>query len=116
MNDNSLTMTVPLRTDEHGTMYVANTRVTLDSIVNFYLQGETPENLQKGFPTVRLQDIYAVIAYYLSRRAEVDAYLKKRTAEAEGIRQEIEASHPPKTTRAELKARLEAQQGQQDAS
>ncbi len=113
---NEPTMTIPLRTDEHGTIYVSSTRVTLDSIVNFYLQGESPEDLYKGFPTIPLQDIYAVIAYYLSHRAEVDSYLKKRNDEAERIRQEIEASYPPKVTRADLRARLETQQGKPDAN
>lgn len=113
MNTNEPTMTIPLQTDEHGTIHVANTRVTLDSIINFYLQGESPEDLHKGFPTVPLSDIYAVIAYYLARRAEVDAYLTKRNDEAERIRQEVEEKYPPKVTRADLQARLDARQGKQ---
>jgi uncharacterized protein (DUF433 family) len=116
MNANEPTMTIPLRTDERGTIYVSNTRVTLDSIVNFHLQGESPEDLHKGFPTIPLGDIYAVIAYYLSHRAEVDIYLQRRNDEAERIRQEIEASYPPKVTRADLQGRLEAQQGKSDAN
>jgi uncharacterized protein (DUF433 family) len=116
MNANEPTMTIPLRTDEHGTIRIGNTRVTLDSIINFYLQGESPEDLHAGFPTVPLSDIYAVIAYYLSHRAEVDSYLKKRNDEAERIRQEVEAKYPPKVTRAELQARLDARQGKQGAN
>ncbi len=116
MDANEPTMTIPLRTDEHGTILVANTRVTLDSIVNFYLQGESPEDLHRGFPTVPLSDIYAVIAYYLAHRAEVDAYLKRRNDEAERIRQEVEERYPPKVTRADLQARLDARQGKQDAN
>lgn len=116
MDANEPTMTIPLRTDEHGTILVANTRVTLDSIVNFYLQGESPEDLHRGFPTVPLSDVYAVIAYYLAHRAEVDAYLKRRNDEAERIRQEVEERYPPKVTRADLQARLDARQGKQDAN
>lgn len=107
---NEPTMTIPLRTDEHGTIYVSNTRVTLDSIVNFYLQGESPEDLHQGFPTIPLSDIYAVIAYYLANRDEANAYLKRRNDEAQRIRQEIEVAHPPKITRAELQARRDTQQ------
>jgi uncharacterized protein (DUF433 family) len=116
MNVNEPTMTIPLRTDEHGTVHIGNTRVTLDSIINFYLQGESPEDLHNGFPTIPLQDIYAVIAYYLAHREKVDSYLKKRNDEAERIRQEIEARYPPKVTRADLQARLAAKRGKQDAS
>jgi len=34
--------------------------------------------LWKGFPTVPLTDMYAVIAYYLAHHDEVDDYLKYR--------------------------------------
>ena len=107
-------MTIPLHMDEHGLMRVSGTRVTLDSIINYYLQGESPEDLHEGFPTVPLPDIYAVIAYYLTHRDELDAYLKRRETEANRIRQEIEARYPPKVTRAELLKRLEAKQNDQD--
>ena len=96
------TMEIPLRTDEHGAIRVSGTRVTLDSLINYYLQGESPEELHAGFPTVPLTDIYAVIAYYLAHRDDLDDYLKRRAEEAERIRQEIEANYTP-----EQKARHE---------
>jgi uncharacterized protein (DUF433 family) len=101
------TVTLPLQMDEHGAIRVSGTRVTLDTLLAFYQQGETPEALHEGFTTVPLADIYAVIAYYLANRNEVDAYLKQREIEGERIRQEWEARHPP-LTKAELLARLEA--------
>jgi hypothetical protein len=42
-----------------------------------------------------LTDVYAVIAYYLANREEVDAYLKERDEVANRIRQEIEANYTP---------------------
>ena len=110
MNANDPTLTVPLRTDAHGAIRIGQTRVTLDTLINFYLQGESPEDLHAGFPTIPLPDIYAVIAYFLANRAEVDVYLQQRQAEADRIQREIEAQYPPKVTRAELQARLEAKQ------
>ena len=110
MNTNEPSMTIPLRTDEHGAIRIGDTRVTLDSIINYHLQGESPEDLHEGFPIVSLQDIYAVIAYYLANRTEVDIYLKRRNDEAKRIQQEIEANYPPKITRADLLARLEVHQ------
>jgi uncharacterized protein (DUF433 family) len=101
------TVTLPLQLDEHGAIRVSGTRVTLDTLIGFYRQGETPEDLHEGFPTVPLADIYAVISYYLAHRDEVDAYLKRRNEEAGRIRQEWEARNPP-PTKAELLARLEA--------
>jgi uncharacterized protein (DUF433 family) len=114
MIPNSPTLSVPLHTDEHGSIRVSRTRVTLDSIINFYLQGESPEQLHDAFPTVPLTDVYAVIAYYLAHQQEVDAYLKRREEEANRIRAEIEAKYPP-ITRDELEKRLEARKQDQDS-
>jgi uncharacterized protein (DUF433 family) len=103
------TVTLPVKLDEHGRIRVSGTRVTLETLINYFLQGETAEDLHEGFPTVPLADIYAVIAYYLAHQAEVLAYLRQRAQQAEGIRQEWEAKHPP-PTKAELLARRDARQ------
>lgn len=108
------TLIVPLHTDEDGNIRVSRTRVTLDTIVGFYKQGDTAERLHEGFPTVPLADIHAVIAYYLAHREEVDAYLQRREEEAARIRAEWEAKYPPKVRRGELLARLEAKKRAQD--
>lgn len=95
MNVTQPTLTIPLQTDEHGAIRVSGTRVTLDTLIARYQQGDTPEAIHEGFPTVPLTDIYAVIAYYLAQRAELDAYLKWRDEEAERFRQEVEANATP---------------------
>jgi uncharacterized protein (DUF433 family) len=102
------TFTLPLRLDEHGAILASGTRVTLDTLIDFYHQGESPEDLHEGFPTIPLADMYAVIAYYLANRADVDAYLKRRRQEADRIRQEWETRNPP-PAKTELLARLDSQ-------
>jgi uncharacterized protein (DUF433 family) len=103
------TITLPLTTDERGVIRVSNTRVTLHTLLAFYKQGEGPEALHEGFPTVPLADIHAVIAYYLANQAEIDDYLAQLDAKAERMREEMEKRFPP-ITKAELQARLDAQQ------
>jgi uncharacterized protein (DUF433 family) len=100
---NPPTLIVPIRMDEHGAIRVSNTRVTLDTLLARYQQGDSPESIHDGFPTVPLTDIYAIIAYYLVHRDEVDAYLKQRDEEAQRIRQEVEANATP-----EQRARTQA--------
>jgi uncharacterized protein (DUF433 family) len=100
---------LPLKMDEYGAIRVSGTRVTLDTLIGFYQQGETPEALYAGFPSVPLADIYTVIAYYLANQAEVEAYLDERRQQGEAIRQEWETRNPP-PSRAELIARLDAKQ------
>lgn len=103
------TVHLPLKLDDLGVIRISGTRVTLDTLIDFYHQGETPEDLHEGFPTIPLADIYAVIAYYLAHQEDIDAYLRRRSAEAEHIRREWEGrSSPP--TKAELLARHNARQ------
>jgi uncharacterized protein (DUF433 family) len=108
------TVTLPLKMDEHGAIRVSGTRVTLVTVIARYHQGDSPESIHEGFDVLPLNDIYAVIAYYLAHRAELDAYLKRREEDAERLRQEWEAKYPPKVTKAELLARLEAHKNNQD--
>jgi uncharacterized protein (DUF433 family) len=94
---------VPIRVDEHGIIRVGNTRVTFDTVIARFHHGDTPEQINSGFPTLKLADIYAVIAYYLDNQDEMDAYLRQQEKEAEEIRNEIESRQPKA---AELRTRL----------
>lgn len=91
-----LILTIPLETNEDGTIHVRNSRVTLDTIIARHRQGLSPESINERFPTVPINDIYAVIAYYLTHKGELDLYLQQRNEEAEQIRQKIEANYTPK--------------------
>lgn len=82
---------VPLRTDENGVIRVGQTRVTLLTIVARHQAGDSPEDIQRGFPTVSLGEIYAVIAYYLTHREAVDEYIRQVEADGEEIRRRLEA-------------------------
>jgi uncharacterized protein (DUF433 family) len=96
------TLTLPMNMDEHGTIRISSTRVTLDTVIGRYHQGDSPEVIHAGFDVVPLTDIYAVIAYYLAHQDEVDAYLRQGEEEAAHIREKIEATYTP-----EQKARHE---------
>lgn len=103
---------VPLRVDAGGTVRVSGTRVTLDTIIGFYNQGMSAEELTHAFPSVPLADAHAVIAFYLRRRAKIDDYLSKRNEEAEQKRREFESKFPPKgPTREELLDRWRQKHG-----
>ena len=83
---------VPLKLDDTGTIRVGGTRVTLDTIIAFFRQGQSPEEINEGFPGVSLPDIYFVIGYVLRHQAEVDAYLAEQERDAEAVRWKIEAN------------------------
>jgi uncharacterized protein (DUF433 family) len=82
-----------LRTDEDGTIRVSGTRVTLDTVIACYHQGDSPEDIHKGFDVLPLKDIRAVFLYYVEKRVEIDFYLAQREREAEIIRKQIESTY-----------------------
>jgi len=96
---------VPLRTDEHGVMFVGRTRVPLDSVVFAFNQGSSPEEIVMSYPTLELVDVYAIVNYYLHNRSEVDGYLSQREIEGVRIREENEKRFPKAGIRARLLAR-----------
>lgn len=95
MLPDTVTMNIPLQTDASGTIRVSGTRVTLDTVLTAFHQGETPQEIHRNFDVLPVNDIYAVIAYYLANRETLDAYLERRAEEAERLRQEIEANYTP---------------------
>lgn len=97
---------IPLATDADRVIRVAGTRVTLETVIDTFMTGASPEEIAQDFPVLRLDDIYAVITYYLRHREEVDSYLRERRARAEAVRREIESHSPQTGLRGRLLARL----------
>jgi uncharacterized protein (DUF433 family) len=102
---------VPLRTDEHGVMRVGDTRVPLDTVVYAFNQGASPEEIVLSYPTLALNDVYAVVNYYVHNRTEVDDYIREREEEAARIREENEKRFPQTGIRERLLARRQNQNG-----
>ena len=53
----------PYVSQREGAYWVGDTRVSLDSIVYVFLDGQTPESIAESFPVLSLEQIYGVIAY-----------------------------------------------------
>ena len=70
-----------------GCYRITNTRVSLDSIVYAFLEGDSPETIARCFPSLTLEQVYGAIAYYLAHRSEINAHLKMEEADFERRRQ-----------------------------
>ena len=97
---------IPLSEDAQGVLRVAGTRVTLDTVVEVYKAGTSPEEIARHYPSLALADVYAVVTYYLRHRDEVEAYLARRREQAEAARLEAQARLDPRGLRERLLARL----------
>lgn len=64
------------------------TRVSLDSVVYSWLQGDSPETIADNFPALTLEQVYGAIAFYLAHQNEIDDYLRQGEAEAEQLKQQ----------------------------
>jgi uncharacterized protein (DUF433 family) len=68
----------------NGGYYVAGTRISLDSVVYSFNEGQSPEAIQEDFPLLKRSQIYGAIAFYLDHQAEIDRYLEDTKREFEG--------------------------------
>ena len=93
---------VPLLEDEHSVLRVANSRVAVDLLIYAYQRGATAEDIAADFPTLKLADIHAVLNFYLSHRAEMDAYLKKQEVHSNELQRKVETLQPIEELRRRL--------------
>ncbi len=65
---------------------LTGSRVSLDSIVYAFWNGESPETICQSFPVLTLEQVYGAIAFYPANRDEVDRYLQQQGADYEAKR------------------------------
>jgi uncharacterized protein (DUF433 family) len=81
----------PLHEDADGALRIGKSRVLLELVIRAFQDGAAPETIVQRYATLALSDVYAVIAYYLRHRSEVEAYLVGRDQAAEEIQRRIES-------------------------
>jgi uncharacterized protein (DUF433 family) len=81
--------------EKRGTgYYLIGSRVSLDSIVYGFLDGNSAEGILESYPTLTLEQVHGSLAFYLANRAEIDAYLIEGEREAEKLREISRAENP----------------------
>ena len=74
--------------------WIEGTRISLDSVVYSFLNGESPESIAQNFPLLSLEQVYGAIAFYLANRELVDTYLKKNEVEFQRLQQSCREKSP----------------------
>jgi uncharacterized protein (DUF433 family) len=83
-------------------------RIGIDNVIDYYLQGYSPEQILQELPSLNLEKIYATLTYYLHNKEEVDAYMERLNVWREQRYQEALANPSP------LRLRLRAIQEQRN--
>src|SRR5438477_6829166 len=87
-----LTLSIPLYEDPPGVLRVGKSRVLLALVIHAFQRGQPPESIVQSYDTLRLADVYAVVSYYLANPAPFDEYLRRCDEEAEAVRRKLEAA------------------------
>ncbi|BAZ86845.1 DUF433 domain-containing protein [Dolichospermum compactum] len=69
--------------------------IGIDDVIDYYLQGYTPEQILEDLPSLDLEKIHATITYYLHNRGEIDAYMLRLARWREQRYQEAAANPSP---------------------
>ncbi|MDZ8094259.1 MAG: DUF433 domain-containing protein [Nostoc sp. DedQUE05] len=70
-------------------------RIGIDNVIQYYLQGCSPEQILEELPSLNLEKIYATLTYYLHNRVEIDAYMLRLAKWREQRYQESLANPSP---------------------
>jgi uncharacterized protein (DUF433 family) len=65
---------------------IRGTRIGIETILDDYLTGSSPEEVAARYRSLSLEQVYAAITYYLHHRPRMDTYLeawRQYTAQAE---------------------------------
>lgn len=52
-------------------------RIGIDNVLDYYLQGYSPEQILEHFPSLNLEKIYATLTYYYHNKTDIDNYLTR---------------------------------------
>lgn len=78
-----------------GDVYrIVGSRVSLDSIIYAFWNGETAETIAQSFPVLTLEQVYGAITFYLAHKEEIDRYLEQQRADYEARRQAARDADP----------------------
>jgi uncharacterized protein (DUF433 family) len=80
--------------DRNGGLYVAGTGVSLDSVIIGFQKGASPEKIVQSFPTLKLSQVYGVIAYYLENEPIIGEYISEGERELERSAVPLSQSNP----------------------
>lgn len=89
---------------------IKGTRVGIEIVIEKFLEGASPKEIQRHYPHLTLKQIYATITYYLFNKKVIDAYIEAGYKRMEAA-YEAQRKNPPSGVKRlmKIKAQEEAQ-------
>ena len=88
---------------------IKGTRVGIEIIIEQFHNGADPREIQRQYPNLSLEQIYATITYYLLNKEKTDAFIAEGIKQAEAAYEEQLKNPSPGVKRLmKMKAELEA--------
>jgi uncharacterized protein (DUF433 family) len=82
-----------------GGWRVADSRVSLDSIVCAFQEGKTAEEIAFEFSALSLEQVHGALAYYLRNRQVIDEYLAEQSETWQQLAENSAAQNAPLLSR-----------------
>jgi uncharacterized protein (DUF433 family) len=77
-----------------GAYRIRGTRVSLDSVVWGFLNGQTSDASVKSFASLSPEQVEGALGYYLAHHADIDAYLARGEVERAALRRQARDQDP----------------------
>ncbi len=74
--------------------WIEGTRISLDSVVYLFLNGDSPESIAQNFPLLSLEQVYGAITFYLANREMINVYLEEGEAKFPQLQQSLREKSP----------------------
>lgn len=92
------------------TVRIKGTRVGIEIVIEKFLDGASPKEIQGHYPHLTLKQIYATITYYLFNKNTVDGYIEAGYKRMEAAYEAQRKNPPPGVKRLmKIKAQQEAE-------
>lgn len=73
---------------------LTGSRVSLDSIVHAYWNGQSAESIAQSFPSLSLEHVHEALAYYLAHQSDIDIYLEASRKDFDAAREASRQQDP----------------------
>jgi uncharacterized protein (DUF433 family) len=77
------------------TIRIRGTRVGIETVVQAYQSGASPEEILIRYPTLTLQQVHATITYFLAHQSDIESYVRRVWEQQEADWQEQQRAETP---------------------